>query len=466
MPPSPLTGRPLRLLLVEDNPDDAELVLNELILAGYDLDWQRVDDEAGFLERLSPRLDIILSDYTLPQFSANRTLTLLRESRLAIPCIVVTGTVGEEAAVACMRLGAADYLLKDRLSRLGSAVAQAMEGRRLRESHAQLAAIAEWSDDAIIALTADGRITAWNRGAEALYGYGVDEARGEPVTLLVAEERAPELDEMVTLVRHGNRVQNREMTSRTKDGRVLEVSASIFPVLNEDGQPVSAAAIIRDMTDEHQRQRQAAHAERLRALGQLAGGVAHDLNQSLALILGYSDLIKTALAASGPNLADVATMISIIGRAAADGGETVKRLLTFARSHPEHENVIVDVSALLHDVALLTAPRWRDASEAEGRSIRLDVTAEPGLTVRGSLSLLREMLTNLIFNAVDALPSGGSIRLSATANGEQVLFAITDSGIGMPPDVQERLFEPFFTTKGERGTGPFQHSGIRSLEFT
>ena len=107
----------------------------------------------------------------------------------------------------------------------------------------------------------------------------------------------------------------------TRDGRVLEVSASIFPVLNEDGQPVSAAAIIRDMTDEHQRQRQAAQAERLRALGQLAGGVAHYLNQSLALILGYSDLVKSALGKRSSDLSAVAEMVSIISQAAADGGD-------------------------------------------------------------------------------------------------------------------------------------------------
>src|SRR5262249_53691195 len=117
----------------EDDPDDAELVITELHLAGFALDWRRVDDEEGFLEHLNPGLDIILSDYSMPRFSAARALSLLRESGYSVPCIVVTGTVGEEAAVACMRDGAADYLLKDRLSRLGTAVAHAIEGRQLRE---------------------------------------------------------------------------------------------------------------------------------------------------------------------------------------------------------------------------------------------------------------------------------------------------------------------------------------------
>jgi PAS domain S-box-containing protein len=465
VPQQPLTGIPLRLLLVEDNVDDADLILTELTLAGYDLDYQRVDDEASFLTRLDPHLDIVLSDYSLPQFSASRTLALLRESGYAVPCIVVTGTVGEEAAVACMRQGAADYLLKDRLSRLGTAVAQALEGRRLRESHAQLAAIAEWSDDAIIAMTAEGRISTWNRGAESLYGYRAEEVRGQPFTMLVRPEHTAELAKVLAKVREGHREQHRETLSVTRDGKLLEVSASIFPVLNEDGQPISAAAIIRDMTAERQRQRQVAQSERLRALGQLAGGVAHDLNQSLALILGYSDLVKSALADARSELADVTSMVSIISQAAADGGETVKRLLTFARSQPEPEQAPVDVTAALHDVALLTAPRWRDASQAEGRAISLSVYAEAGLTMLGSLPHLREMLTNLIFNAVDALPSGGTIDLSARAEGEKILIAVKDSGVGMSQDVQERVFEPFFTTKGERGTGlglPFVMGVVKS----
>jgi two-component system, cell cycle sensor histidine kinase and response regulator CckA len=453
VPPNSLSGAPLRLLLVEDNDDDAELVLAELTLAGFDVDYQRVDDEAGFLKHLNPSLDIILSDYTLPRFNAGRTLTLLRESGYSIPCIVVTGSVGEEAAVACMRQGASDYLLKDRLSRLGTAVAQAIEGRRLREARAQLAAIAEWSNDAIIALTADGRITTWNRGAEMLYGYRADEVRGQPVTVLVEKDRTAELVQVLNEVRHGHREQQRETVSVTKDGRSLEVSASFFPVLDEEGEPVSAAAIIRDMSAERERQRQTAQAERLRALGQLAGGVAHDLNQSLALILGYSDLVRNALTTSADDLAEVVEMLTIISQAAADGGETVKRLLTFARNKTETETAPVEVTALLNDVALLTAPRWRDASQAEGRSITLNVNAEPGLVMLGSQPHLREMLTNLIFNAVDALPTGGTIRLLARAEGDQILIAVEDSGVGMPRDVQERVFEPFYTTKGERGTG-------------
>ncbi len=115
---------PLRVLILEDRPADAELMLHELRRAGFEPHWQRVETEADYLAHLHADLDVILADYALPQFNALRALALLQEHDLDIPCIVVTGAVSEEAAVECMKQGAADYLLKDRLARLGSAVAQ------------------------------------------------------------------------------------------------------------------------------------------------------------------------------------------------------------------------------------------------------------------------------------------------------------------------------------------------------
>ena len=126
-------SQPLRVLIVEDNPNDAELMLRELRRGGFNPDWKRVDTEADFSGSLDPKLDIILSDYAMPQFSGLRALQLLRERQLDIPFILVSATIGEETAVAAMRSGATDYLLKDRLGRLGQAVVHAMDQKRLRD---------------------------------------------------------------------------------------------------------------------------------------------------------------------------------------------------------------------------------------------------------------------------------------------------------------------------------------------
>jgi signal transduction histidine kinase len=210
-----------------------------------------------------------------------------------------------------------------------------------------------------------------------------------------------------------------------------------------------------DITDRKQaedRRRALVQAEKLRALGQMASGVAHDLNQSLALIAGYGHIALRALDEKQPDLEAVREALPVITRAAIDGGKTVRHLLTFTRGQPG-ESERLDVGLLLRDVAGLTAPQWRDAAQAEGRPIGLIVDAEPELFICGRSASLRQALTNLIFNAVDALPQGGTISQSARSCGDRIVVDVSDSGVGMPPETQARIFEPFFSTKGERGTG-------------
>ncbi len=121
---------PLHALLVEDSPDDAELMVRELHQRGFDLTWDRVDNEAAYLACLEKSPAIILADYALPQFSGPRALELLQQRGLAIPFIIVSGTIGEEAAAAVVKQGAADYVMKSRLDRLGSAIMRALQGER------------------------------------------------------------------------------------------------------------------------------------------------------------------------------------------------------------------------------------------------------------------------------------------------------------------------------------------------
>jgi PAS domain S-box-containing protein len=220
--------------------------------------------------------------------------------------------------------------------------------------------------------------------------------------------------------------------------------------------PHAVMTHIEDITSTKQaeQQREAmAQSEKLRALGQMATGIAHDLNQSLMLVASYSDLARQALANDPPDLTELEDLMTTTTQAALDGGETVKRLLLFTRSAPEQQSQSVDLSKLVRDAAQLTAPRWRDAAQAEGRPISLHVEAEGHPTIQGSPAQLRELMTNLIFNAVDALPTGGTIRLRVEAQDGQGIIEVADSGVGMSAEVQARVFEPFFTTKGESGTG-------------
>lgn len=194
-------------------------------------------------------------------------------------------------------------------------------------------------------------------------------------------------------------------------------------------------------------------AEKLRALGQMASGVAHDLNQYLGLVSGHGELALLALDQPTADLTRLRESLGIIVQAAFDGADAVHRLQAFARSRPEGPSRPVDVSELLREVAKLTAPQWRDAAQHQGRPIALQVETEGEAIVDGWPESLREAFTNLVFNAVDALPAGGTIWLSAVQRNGEVQVIVADDGVGMSPEVQARVFEPFFTTKGERGSG-------------
>jgi len=176
----------LNVLILEDNPSDAELLLIELRRAGYEPDYQVVDNEKEFTAHLNPGLDLILSDYSLPQFTGLGALQLRNESGYDIPCIIVSGTIGEDVAVKSIQLGADDYLMKDRMRRLGSAVANAIKKRELRdekrqsiealrESEERNRSITQTAADAIISINSDGVILSWNRAAEKMFGFSSSE---------------------------------------------------------------------------------------------------------------------------------------------------------------------------------------------------------------------------------------------------------------------------------------------------
>jgi CheY-like chemotaxis protein len=171
------------------------------------------------------------------------------------------------------------------------------------------------------------------------------------------------------------------------------------------------------------------------------------------LVASYSDLAREALEHDPPKLDELHDLFTAATQAALDGGDTVKRLLLFTRAPVKQDRQHVDLTSVVRDAAQLTAPRWRDDSQAEGRPISLHIETQGHPTALGSPARLREVLTNLIFNAVDALPGGGTIRLRVLVEGELAIIEVIDSGLGMSAEVQARVFEPFFTTKGDAGTG-------------
>ena len=280
-----MLATPLRVLYVEDEPDAVELLEFELGRAGFLPSGERVQSRKEFLDHLDPRLDIILSDYTMPGFTGLDALRLLKESRISIPFIFVSGTIGEDLAVLAMQEGAADYLIKDRLARLGSAVKQAIERFRLKEEKlaieqtaVRLAAIVESSADAIIAINQDSVIVSWNSAAERLYGYPAAEIIGKDVSILIPSVRRQSditeaHEDMARRLRNGEQVEAYETVRVRKDGRRVDISVSISPVRDPACVVVGASFIAQDIGPRKR-------AERLLAAEQ---AVSHILTKSASL---------------------------------------------------------------------------------------------------------------------------------------------------------------------------------------
>jgi signal transduction histidine kinase/ActR/RegA family two-component response regulator len=188
--------------------------------------------------------------------------------------------------------------------------------------------------------------------------------------------------------------------------------------------------------------------EKLSALGELASGVAHDFNNTLAGILGRAQLMMRT---NDPE--KIKRGLEIIIKSAEDGAKTVKRIQDFARQRRDHDFAPVNVDQLLQDVSEITRPRWKDRAEAANVHISLELQIRSNALIMGDDSELREVLVNMVFNAVDAMPEGGTLTLSAEEVDGQIEIAISDTGTGMSEEVRSRIFDPFFTTKGKAGLG-------------
>ena len=231
-------------------------------------------------------------------------------------------------------------------------------------------------------------------------------------------------------------------------GRLRHAQVDYSPLVL-DGRRSGVLGISRDITEQKEEREQAARAEKLRALGQLASGVAHDFNNSLAAILGRTQLLHR-------QTKDEALLrnLEIIQTAAEDAAATVRRIQTFARKMPAKKFEILDVCVLLNDAIEMTRTRWEN--EARFCGLDYDVTLESCDDARntyGCASELREVFVNLIVNALDAMPAGGRLLINCVREDDRLRLGFADTGMGMAEDVRQKIFEPFFTTKGAQGTG-------------
>ncbi len=453
----------VRILHVEDSSRDAELVREALLAEGLGCEILRVETREQYVAALETgRFDLIVCDYTLPSFEGAEALEIAAAKWPHIPFLFFSGTIGDEKAVETLKKGAAEYVLKDNLARLPSAVHRALseareraERRRaeeaLRASEQRTRALMENAKDAILVTNMRGLVVEVNHAGEELFRRSRGEFAGRHFfDLLVADERE-KVRRRFEAVLAGRALEAQETIAVTADGRAvpIEISGSLVEI----GSERLLLAIVRDVSERKRLEEQFRQVQKMEAIGRLAGGVAHDFNNLLTVILGYSDVVNSQLPAGHPLRQEVEQIQKAGERASA----LTRQLLAFSRTQvlvPQ----LIDVGEIVTDID-------RMLRRLIGEHINLLTVCDPdtGL-VKADPGQLEQVLLNLAVNARDAMPGGGKLTIktrnaefgeaddATAAPGSYVMIAVSDTGAGMDAETKAHIFEPFFTTK-EKGKG-------------
>lgn len=329
----------------------------------------------------------------------------------------------------------------------------------LRASERLLAGILEIAADAVISADEAQRITLFNRGAEEIFGYRAEEALGKPLDILLpprlAEAHRAHVRDFAASPTPARRMNERgAVFARRKDGTEFPAEASISK-LEVDGEKIFTV-MLRDTTERNRLEERLRLSQRMEAVGRLAGGVAHDFNNMLTAIVGYSDLLLTEFAHDDPGRLDV----DEIRKAAERAASLTRQLLAFSRRQVLQPKVL--------DLNLVVADMEQMLRRLIGEDVELVSVLEPTLgCVKADPGQIEQVIVNLAVNARDAMPRGGKLTIEtadaeldeayarqhvAVVPGPYVMLAVSDTGTGMDPEIQDRIFEPFFTTK-EKGEG-------------
>jgi len=420
----------IRVLILEDRPEDAELMVHELKRAQFDATWQRVDTESDYLHQLAADLpDVILADYRMPQMDANRALQLLRELDSNIPFIVVSGAIGEDVAVAMMRQGATDYLLKDRLARLGPAVRRALQEKKLREQTRQAEEALRASEIRFYSFMnnnpalafikdEDGRMLYMNNTCQEVWGMRLAESEGKTDQELWPPDVAAKLRAHdLAVLKDGEGLRRvEEITLRS--GRTLQMLSFRFPFVDAAGRRLLGGVAV-DISEQLRTQQALSAALEVKEvlLREMHHRVKNNLQVVSSLLTMQAELLKDEAGrrALQDSQERVQCMALIHERLNRDDGV-------------DHLDFRDYVEELAHD--LLRG----HAVNPDLISLRLELKSVAlGLNQAIPCGLiLNELLTNALKYA---FPAGrtGEIRIALTCDEKnRVTLAVADDGIGLP----------------------------------
>ncbi|RPJ02737.1 MAG: PAS domain S-box protein, partial [Deltaproteobacteria bacterium] len=321
------------------------------------------------------------------------------------------------------------------------------ELKEVEESEERYRQIVEGTHDSVAILDEKNQIRFFNRRFVDLTHYSPEELIGMDLITVMGGFAAEGIkkDLLQKLDLKQPLIHETEVVQKGGGKRKVEISASRFFL--PTGKTYSIL-YLKDTTEKHQMEERLIQSEKLRALGELASGIAHDFNNALAVILGYTQVLLSK-AKEEKSIEALKT----IERVTKDAAQTVRRLQNFAGRRSQ-EVFQVDINATIKDAVEITKPKWKDEAQRKGISNEMVLNLEEIPFAGCVASELREVITNMIFNAVDAMPEGGRIEIRTFRNKSKVSIQIKDTGAGIPEEVKEKVFEPFFTTK------PFGNAGL------
>jgi len=463
-------AKPLRVVIADDDANDIALCIRELKKAGIAFEPVAASTREEFISAIGQAaVDVVLCDYRMKGWTGIDALKIVKDRCPGVPVILQSGTLGDERAVECIKLGVTDYVLKEQLARLPMALTRAHEERLLRDAEMQAIAALRETEARYRALVQhltygilwaeepSGKLIDVNPALARMLGYEspADLMRVESTERLYCDPA--ERSKLLTDYMNRGRL-DATIEWKHKDGRTITLHATGRKTMGPDGKLECLEVMLEDITERKILERQLVQAQKFEAIGQLAGGVAHDFNNMIGAILGWADLglEETELGSR------LHRHFQKVRQQAERAASLTRQLLAFARRQILEPRDIDLNKTVIETVSLL--------EKVIGSNIEIKANLAPDLhVVRADPTQIEQVLMNLCINARDAMPTGGAL-LIETSNvqlderfcavqplarpGNYALLSVADTGTGMDPGTLDRIFEPFFTTKElGKGTG-------------
>ena len=455
-----MNDNPIKALLVDDDEDDYILIrdwLSEFQLGSCELDWLDIYQAAKNVIA-SLRHDIYLLDYRLGAENGLELLQFSIECGCSSPIILLTGRGDRGIDIEAMKAGAADYLEKSQLNAplLERSIRYALERKQAEQKIREQAELLDVATDAIFVRDLDNTILYWNKAAESLYGCQRNEAIGSKTVELWQEKKISLIQSALnTLVKKGS--WEGELSQTTKFGKKIIVESRWTLLKQYENKTQSILVVNTDITQKKQLESQFFRAQRLESIGTLSSGIAHDLNNVLAPILMTAQLLESQLDDERSK-----RLLPILINNAKRGANLVKQVLSFTRGM-EGERTLVQPKHLINEIKEVVR-------ETFPKTIQMSDEIPQNLwVIKGDSTQLHQVVMNLCVNARDAMPNGGKLSIRAqnftvdenysqmhldAQVGSYMMISVADTGIGISPEILDRVFEPFFTTKElGKGTG-------------